>query len=208
VTGEPSAWRTYVVDPDGRRLTPALVGPAADFTHPDSPGSLALMALPAAAGMELEHAPTGIRIIVPRLSAFPLEDWHRLSQLPSVLRAAAEFVDPPHRGPRRGPKVGWQELRFAIVELWVTTGKKPAEADIAAKFHYETTALSRAVRGSSYSIRRSARSGQGSGWDNQLAVAAMFIRQMRAKVPAPAPDESEIVQREREMLERVDLTGF
>lgn len=61
-----SLWRTYVVDSDGRRLTPALVGPAADFTHPDSPGSLALMALPTQGGFELEHAPTGVPIIIRR----------------------------------------------------------------------------------------------------------------------------------------------
>lgn len=204
-----SPWNIYVVDVAGRRLTGPLVGPSADFLHPDSPGSLALEALPAAAGMELEHAPTGIRIIVPHLSALPLEDLYRFSQLPDVLRAAAGFVDPPRRGPRRDPEFGGGELRFRVAMMWLRTGKPPLQeavaielaADLDRPDGIDASTLSRAVR-SPYSVRG------GKGWDNQLAAAAGFIRHLRAKLPPPAADESELVRRQRELLDGADLTGF
>jgi transposase-like protein len=158
--------------------------------------------------MELEHAPTGIRIIVPRLSTLPLEDAHRLSQLPGVLRAAAEFIDPPRRGPRRGSVYGGGGLRFRIVEIWLRTGKPPTQAAVAEDLDIDASALSRAVRGSGYSIRGSARKAQGSGWDDQLAVAAMFIRRQQMELPAPEPDELTALARKRRLLNGVDLTGF
>jgi hypothetical protein len=192
------AWRTYVVDSDGRRLTPALVGPAADFIHPDSPGSLASLALPG--DMELEHAPTGIRIIIPHGSpAEPFEDYHRLEQLPGVLRAAADLLDPPRRGPRVG--AGLRELRFEITMMWLTTGRPPKQTDLADRLNTDASSISRASR-SGFSIRG------GSGWDNQLVVAASYLRWLQAQLPSPKPDEPADVRRKRELLNRIDLTGF
>jgi hypothetical protein len=195
VSGDPPAWRTFAIDSERRRLIE--LGATSEYADPNSGPTIELESLEPLAGWEMEHVPTGLRISMVDRWGEPIETLSRLSEVPRVLREAADRLGPHRRpGPRRGPVGGWVRLQWSVATLWLAGGRPPTQEQVAEDLedYQSVSSLARAVRPM--------------GWESVLVVSAWILRRWQRALPEPQPDEPDALTRRRRLFDALDLTGF